>query len=93
MKRNLKKAASLLLAAVLLLTPLTALCAGAADMNTAQAFLHTEGENIVNGAGEQVVLRGTNFGGWGIMEDWFCPFTDPAGEDNAYLTLVSRFGA
>ena len=93
MKRNLKKAASLLLAAVLLLTPLTALCAGAADLSTAQAFLHTEGENIVNGAGEQVVLRGTNFGGWGIMEDWFCPFTDPAGEDNAYLTLVSRFGA
>ncbi len=92
MKRNLKKAASLLLAALLLLVPLTALCAGAVDLNTDTAMLHTEGENIVNGAGEQVVLRGTNFGGWGIMEDWFCPFTDPAGEDNAYLTLVSRFG-
>ena len=55
-------------------------------------WLHTEGEKIIAEDGSQVVLRGTNFGGWGIMEDWFCPFTDPAGEDNAYEALVSRFG-
>ena len=60
---------------------------GAADL------LHTEGEAILNANGEQVILRGTNFGGWGIMEDWFCPFTNPAGEEACYQTLVSRFGA
>ena len=54
--------------------------------------LTVSGEKIVNGRGEEVILRGTNFGGWGIMEDWFCPFTDPAGEENMYQTLVSRFG-
>lgn len=59
---------------------------------TGLPFLHTEGERIVNDKNETVILRGTNFGGWGIMEDWFCPFTDPAGEENAYQTLVSRFG-
>lgn len=55
-------------------------------------FLHTEGEKIVNASGDTVVLRGTNFGGWGILEDWFCPFSDPSGEENIYQTLVSRFG-
>ena len=44
------------------------------------SFLHTEGESIFNESGEQIVLRGTNFGGWGIMEDWFCPFVSPSGE-------------
>ena len=56
-------------------------------------FLHTEGDKILNADGEEVVLRGTNFGGWGIMEDWFCPFEDPAGEENAYDAIVERFGA
>ena len=55
-------------------------------------WLHTEGEQIKNASGETVVLRGTNFGGWGILEDWFCPYTDPAGVENIYDTLVSRFG-
>ena len=55
-------------------------------------FLHTEGEKILNENGEQVVLRGTNFGGWGIMEDWFCPYTSPAGEEVMIQTLTERFG-
>lgn len=56
------------------------------------SFLHTEGESIYNESGEQIVLRGTNFGGWGIMEDWFCPFVSPSGEEDMYFTLVDRFG-
>ncbi len=56
------------------------------------SMLHTEGEKIVDSNGEKVVLRGTNFGGWGIMEDWFCPYTNPSGLDEVYQTLVSRFG-
>ncbi len=59
----------------------------------AMPMLHTQGEKIVTAKGEEVVLRGTNFGGWGIMEDWFCPYTNPAGEEPVYQTLVSRFGA
>ena len=85
-----KKILSILLAA-LLLTPFCMLFCTAANAD-ALPMLHTEGEKIIDANGEEVVLRGTNFGGWGIMEDWFCPFTDPAGEENAYLTLVERFG-
>lgn len=95
MKTYAKKILAVMLAVLfLLMTPAVFAdrdesCApiGAGDM------LHTEGERIVNVNGETVVLRGTNFGGWGIMEDWFCPFTNPAGEEGVYQTLVSRFGA
>ena len=95
--KNGKKILSLFLAAILALSVLTA----AAGAEEAPAYtpigsgdqLHTEGEKICNAAGEEVILRGTNFGGWGIMEDWFCPFTNPAGEEECYQTLVSRFGA
>ena len=83
------KCLSVFLAAVLLLTG-TAFFAMAAQ--TDLEFLHTEGEQIMNASGDVVVLRGTNFGGWGILEDWFCPFTDPSGEENVYQTIVSRFG-
>ncbi|MBQ7543234.1 MAG: cellulase family glycosylhydrolase [Clostridia bacterium] len=70
-----------------------ALCpAVSAAQQTQLSFLHVEGEQIVKENGERIVLRGTNFGGWGILEDWFCPFTDPAGEENIYQTLVERFG-
>ena len=55
-------------------------------------MLHTQGEKIFDENGGEVVLRGTNFGGWGIMEDWFCPYTNPAGEEGVYKTLVERFG-
>ncbi len=67
-------------------------CTTAFAASEKMQFLHTEGEQIVNESGEAVILRGTNFGGWGILEDWFCPFTDPSGEENVYQTLVSRFG-
>ncbi len=90
MRRMMKKTLSLLLSAVFALSAFTVLF-GVSFADDGR-LLHTEGENIVNGKGETVVLRGTNFGGWGIMEDWFTPFTDAAGEDNMYEALVSRFG-
>ncbi|MBR0537316.1 MAG: cellulase family glycosylhydrolase [Clostridia bacterium] len=91
MKQVFKKTVCLLLTVLLVMLPL---CASAEDAGqfTSADLLHTEGEKIFTADGREVVLRGTNFGGWGIMEDWFCPFTDPAGEDNAYVTLVERFG-
>ena len=95
MKRTLNKTLSLLLALLLTLScfAVSSFAAQAEPIIVAPLpFLHTEGEAIVNDAGETVVLRGTNFGGWGIMEDWFCPYTSPAGEEIMFQTLVSRFG-
>ena len=94
--KTMKKMLSVLLAAVMALS----VCAVAVSAEDAPAYtpigegdlLHAEGETIYNAKGEPVILRGTNFGGWGIMEDWFCPFEDPAGEENCYLKLVERFG-
>ena len=87
----MKKAISVCLAALILAVSLQP-TAFAAQMQPQTAFLHTEGEQIVRESGEPIVLRGTNFGGWGILEDWFCPFTEPSGLENIYQTLVSRFG-
>lgn len=36
-------------------------------------FLKTEGTKIKNAAGEEVILRGTNAGGWLVQEFWMCP--------------------
>ncbi len=92
MKSAAKKVISVILCIVMLSG--TVLISGSASSagNNSLSFLHTSGEAIVDESGEQVVLRGTNFGGWGIMEDWFCPFVSPAGEDIMYSKLVERFG-
>ncbi len=95
MKTTMKKTISVLLALVFALSCFAVASLAAQDepMIVAELpFLHTEGERIVNEAGETVVLRGTNFGGWGIMEDWFCPYTSPAGEEIMFQKLVERFG-
>ena len=95
MRSSAKKALSVFLCALFLCSSFAVL-AGAAytpyEPIGAGDMLRTEGEKIVNENGEEVVLRGTNFGGWGIMEDWFTPFTNPAGEEGMFQTLVSRFG-
>ncbi len=93
--KKIKTVLSVLLAALLALSALNvgALAEDAAYTPIGDGdLLHTEGEAIYNENGEQVILRGTNFGGWGIMEDWFCPFEDPTGEEACYLKLVERFG-
>ncbi|HWI91638.1 MAG TPA: cellulase family glycosylhydrolase [Flavisolibacter sp.] len=36
----------------------------------AQGFLHTEGKRIVNGKGENVLLRGIGLGGWMLQEGY-----------------------
>ncbi|MCR5042325.1 MAG: glycoside hydrolase family 5 protein [Clostridia bacterium] len=99
MTRTAKKICALLFA-VLLILPVTASAleadddgAGAYAPITETDFLRVEGEKLFKADGSETVLRGTNFGGWGIMEDWFCPFENPAGEELVYDTLVERFGA
>ena len=87
--KALKKITSLIIALVMIMTAVPFFAS--AESNELPA-LHTEGKKIVDGNGKEIILRGTNFGGWGIMEDWFCPYTNPAGEEQVYQTLVKRFG-
>ena len=91
MKHTMKKAFCVLLALICALCYLS-LVGAAKETPAEMQFLHTEGESIRNEKNEQVFLRGTNFGGWGIMEDWFCPYTSPAGEEIMFDALVERFG-
>ena len=92
--KNCRKLLCLLLSAIMALTACSVAAFAEAPYTPIgeEDLLHTEGEAIYNAAGEQVILRGTNFGGWGIMEDWFCPFEDPTGEEACYMKLVERFG-
>ena len=69
----MKTSVALLLALVMLLLNFTVYAATEAEPEKKLTFLKTQGEEIFNEAGERVMLHGTNFGGWGIMEDWFCP--------------------
>ena len=87
--KSFKKSLALMLALIIMLLSVPAF---AAQSSAAPAALHTEGEKIIDSNGKEIILRGTNFGGWGIMEDWFCPYTNPAGEEQVYQTLVKRFG-
>ncbi len=87
--KALKKFTSLVIALVMILTAVPLFASAVSNELPA---LHTEGKKIIDSNGKEVILRGTNFGGWGIMEDWFCPYTNPAGEEQVYQTLVGRFG-
>ena len=92
MRKQMKTSVALLLALVMLLLNFTVCAAKEAEPEKKLTFLKTQGEEIFNEAGERVMLRGTNFGGWGIMEDWFCPYTSPSGEEVMFQKLVERFG-
>ncbi len=93
--KSIQKFLSVALALVMALTACAVAFAADAPAYTPIGggdLLHADGEALYNANGEQVILRGTNFGGWGIMEDWFCLFEDPTGEEACYQALVSRFG-
>mgnify|MGYP001271758249 CR=1 FL=1 len=56
-------------------------------------FLKADGKVIKDkaGLGEIVQLRGTNVGGWQLMEAWMCP-TNAPDQKTAIATLTERFG-
>ena len=56
-------------------------------------FLKTDGKVIRNnyGAGEVVQLKGTNIGGWLVMENWQCPVNSPD-QKTTLAVLSERFG-
>ncbi|KAK4686656.1 hypothetical protein P7C73_g3463, partial [Tremellales sp. Uapishka_1] len=57
-------------------------------------YLQTSGTKVVDSSGNAVVLRGTNIGGWLVLEDWMCGITDSDNADRfSQVTLESRFGA
>lgn len=53
-------------------------------------FLTTEGEIIKNEEGEEIVLRGTNAGGWLVQEFWMCP-TQKTEKVNCQKELMQIF--
>ncbi|WWC65401.1 uncharacterized protein I303_108019 [Kwoniella dejecticola CBS 10117] len=62
--------------------------------SVSSGYLQTSGSKIVDSDGNEVVLRGTNIGGWLVWEDWMCGITDSMNPDRFPLnTLESRFGA
>lgn len=65
------------------------------------SFLKTEGKKIVNAEGEEVVLRGVNAGGLGVIEQWMTGFAHSSAEDSPYVcrdfyttskVFLDRFG-
>lgn len=61
---------------------------------TPSPFLKADGKILRNnfGAGEQVTLRGTNAGGWLVMEEWMSPIHSPD-QKTTIETLTNRFGS
>lgn len=59
----------------------------------ASNFLKTDGKVIRNnyGAGEKIQLKGTNVGGWLVMEEWQCPTSAPD-QKTMLETFTKRFG-
>lgn len=49
-----------------------------------EGFLQVQDGKLVNGLGEEIVLRGVNLGGWMIQESWMCPVN---GEDRKWANL------
>ncbi len=59
---------------------------------TAEDFLETDGQDIVNQKGEKVRLKGVNLGAWMIWEDWLCPYENSLDHFTALEILTERFG-
>jgi hypothetical protein len=56
--------------------------------------LRTRGTKVVDASGNEVVLRGTNLGGWLVFENWMCGMDDSynSGDRFPQWTLEQRFG-
>ena len=59
---------------------------------TADDFLTTKGQDIVNRKGEKVRLKGVNLGAWMIFEGWLCPYEDDLDHYTLLEKLTKRFG-
>lgn len=59
---------------------------------TADDFLTTKGQNILNQKGEKIQLKGVNLGAWMIWEGWLCPYEDDLDHYTVLKVLTERFG-
>lgn len=57
---------------------------------TDKDFLKTDGTKIKNAEGKEIVLRGTNAGGWLVQEFWMCP-TESTENVNCQKELTETF--
>lgn len=58
-------------------------------------FLKIENKKVVNAEGKEIVLRGTNAGGWLVQEFWMCPTSHTKNvscQKELIDTLTKRFG-
>lgn len=72
----------------------SAITATATVGTISSGYLQTSGTKIVDSDGNEVILRGTNIGGWLVLEDWMCGITDTSGSSDRFSlsTLENRFG-
>ncbi len=63
----------------------------AAEKITETDFLKADGKVIKNQKGEEIVLRGTNIGGWLVQEGWMTPTNAPYQKETLGV-LTQRFG-
>lgn len=54
------------------------------DMVNKNRLLKVVNGKLVNGLGEEVILRGVNLGGWLVQESWMCPVS---GDDRKWANL------
>ena len=59
----------------------------------AQGFLHTDSQKIVNGLGEEIILRGIGTGNWMLQEGYMMQTSDIAGTQHEFRSkLVETIG-
>lgn len=62
--------------------------------STAQGYLHADDKNIVNGAGENIILRGIGTGNWMLMEGYMMKTEGIAGTQHEFeAKLTETIGA
>jgi endoglucanase len=61
----------------------------AASVTRGQGFLRTDGQKIVNGQGENVLLRGIGLGGWMLQEPYMFDLSKAAGTQNEIKSKIS----
>lgn len=73
---------SKLLVAILVLFSLNSFCQ--------TGFLHADGKKIVNGSGEEVLLRGMGLGGWMLQEGYMLETGDFAGTQHEIKAIIEE---
>jgi aryl-phospho-beta-D-glucosidase BglC (GH1 family) len=53
-------------------------------------FLHADGKKIVNGSGEEVLLRGMGLGGWMLQEGYMLETGDFAGTQHEIKAIIEE---